>query len=450
MSVNYNPQPTRVWSRVQNQCSTNQNNTNIANDIIYIPLTKQYVTPAQAQFQSQMLQKGNILQYKKNSANLTKSQKYSRISNGYPETRKKSYATQSDTYSNPNTSSLLRVNYTSFPYQNNIVGAPNNPSSPFQIPSSTQLECSSNVLKDGGNLVLNTYQNQCSGEIVKKVFCPNKLCFSTSCSDVPGKPIELCWYTNIQSWYPKTRYFMPNSLNKWPEGYKGFVSAVTPVPPVLSLSMSPDYSQAYLSWSLITSNSLPISSFNLYQNERLINNLSYTITSTTLTGLDPTQTYSFYVESLSTTITSLPSNTVTSNTAPIQDPGLTLQSNNKSNNDNNVIDGYESLSDADNLSVISEEAEAGLLGDGGYFIIKTIPHNNTIALPSGVTNHNSITIVNKTNDITGITITSTSAIYNSFYAPHGTNTIILQNNMTGIFTYIYTSDTSYTINALFN
>lgn len=311
MTTNYNPQPTRVWSRVQNPCSTNKNNTNIANDVIYFPLTKQYITQQQAQFQTQMLLKGNVLQYKNNSANLTKSQKYSRICNGYPVTRKKSYATQSDTYSNPNTASLLRVNYTSFPYPNNIVGAPNNPSSPFQIPSSAQLDCSSNVLKDGGNLVLNTYQNQCSNEIIKTINCPKILCFSTSSSDVPGKPIELCWYPNIQSWYPKTRYIMPNSLNKWPEGYKGFVSAVTPVPPVLTLTMTQDYKEANLFWSITTSNCLPISGFNIYQNGLLIKTVSYQIHSITISGLDPTQSYTFYIESLSTTIKSNPSNTVT-------------------------------------------------------------------------------------------------------------------------------------------
>jgi hypothetical protein len=434
MTTNYNPQPTRVWTRVQNQCSTNQNNTNIANDIIYIPLTKQYVTPQQAQFQAQMLQKGNVLQYKKNSANLTKSQKYSRISNGYPETRKKSYATQSDTYSNPNTASLLRVNYTSFPYPNNIVGAPNNPSSPFQIPSSVQLDCSSNILKDGGNLVLNTYQNQCSNEIIKTASCPNEICFSTSCSDVPGNPIELCWYQNIQSWYPRTRYIMPNSLNKWPEGYQGFVSAVTPVSPVLSILMSPDYKQAFLSWTQITSNCLPISSFNIYQNGLLINNVSYKVTSTTITGLNPIQNYTFYIESLSTTIKSGPSNTVSSNTAPIQQPVLetTTTSNDNNNNNNEVI----------------VPIQRGLLGNGGYFIIQDTPTDNTIALPSGVTNYNSITIFNKTGN--GIYITSTKSIYNSFYAPHGTNKIILQNNITGVFTYVYTSNTNYTIQALFN
>lgn len=308
MTTNYNPQPTKVWTRVQNPCSTTQNNTNFTNNVIYIPLTKQYVTPQQAQFQAQMLQKGNVLQYKSNCANLTKSQKYSRICNGYPLTRKKSYATQSDTYSNPNTASLLRVNYTSFPYPNNIVGAPNNPSSSFQ---SVQLDCSSNVLKDGGNLVLNTYQNQCSNEIIKTASCPNEICFSTSCSDVPGKPIELCWYPNIQSWYPRTRYIMPNSLNKWPEGYKGFVSAVTPVPPVLTLSMSSDYTQAFLSWTITISNCLPISGFNIYQNGVFIKTVSYLINSTAITGVDQTQSYTFYIESFSTTIKSKPSNTVT-------------------------------------------------------------------------------------------------------------------------------------------
>ena len=310
MNINYNPQPPRVWTRVQNPCSTNQNNTNIKNDIVYIPLTNQYVTPLEAQYQAQLLEKGNILQYKNNSANLTKSQKYSRISNGLSITRKKSYATQSVTYTNPNISNLLRVNYKNIPYPNDIVGSPNNPSGPYQINLSSPLNCPSNVLQDGGNLVCNAIVNPCTQQIVK-TYQPTPACFLTTCSDVPGKPINLCWYQNIPTWYPRKRYTMPNSLSKWPEGYKGFVSAVRPASPVLSLSMSVNNTQANLSWTIQVSNCLPISSFNIYQDGVLINNVSYQITSFVISNLVPTQEYSFYVESLSTTIVSEPSNIVT-------------------------------------------------------------------------------------------------------------------------------------------
>ena len=151
--VNYNPVPTRVWSRVQNNCSTNQNNTNIKNDIIYIPILNKYVTPAEANYQLQMFEKGNILQFKKNNSNFTKNQKYSRISKGLSNSRKKNYATQSDVYTNPNTTSLMRVNYTNIPYPNQIVGSPNNISGPFQPNVPNPFACNTNILQDGGNYV---------------------------------------------------------------------------------------------------------------------------------------------------------------------------------------------------------------------------------------------------------------------------------------------------------
>lgn len=59
-AIQYNPNPTRVWSRVQNPCSTFVDSTNNASNY------------AKADFERQMLLKGNILQYKKNSSNLTK------------------------------------------------------------------------------------------------------------------------------------------------------------------------------------------------------------------------------------------------------------------------------------------------------------------------------------------------------------------------------------------
>jgi len=306
ININYNPQPPRVWTRVQGNCSTNQ--SNIANDIVYIPLTNQYATPLEAQFQEQMLQKGNILQYKNNSASLTKNQKYSQLSKGLGNSRKKNYATQSQVYTNPNTSSLSRINYTTI-YPNDIVNAPNNPSGPYQTNVPNPFNCPTNGLQDGGNLLCNTIVNPCSEAVIETFSHTNPLCYSTSFSNVPGKPINLCWYTNVQSWYPKKRYQMSNSLNKWPEGYKGFVSAVTPVPPVLSISPSLP-GTASLSWTTNTSNCLPISSYNLYQNGILINVFPYQINSTTVYGLTIGETYTFYVVSVSQNISSQPSNTV--------------------------------------------------------------------------------------------------------------------------------------------
>ena len=67
----YNPIPTRVWSRVQNQCT--YINPDTSYEQTFIPLTGQTVSQAQADYETKMFYKGNILQHKGNSARLTKS-----------------------------------------------------------------------------------------------------------------------------------------------------------------------------------------------------------------------------------------------------------------------------------------------------------------------------------------------------------------------------------------
>ena len=73
----YNPNPTRVWSRVQNQCTYIQPGSNYSQ--IYVPLSGQTVSQAQANYEEKLYYKGNILQYKANSATLTKKQRYSQL-----------------------------------------------------------------------------------------------------------------------------------------------------------------------------------------------------------------------------------------------------------------------------------------------------------------------------------------------------------------------------------
>jgi hypothetical protein len=56
---------------------------------------------------------------------------------------------------------------------------------------------------------------------------------------------------------------MTNSGNKWPQGYKGFVSAVTPFPPTISVNA---FSPGLLQLLIIPNrtNCYPVSSFNIY------------------------------------------------------------------------------------------------------------------------------------------------------------------------------------------
>jgi hypothetical protein len=306
-SYNYNPVPPRVWSRVQNPCTYTIPGSTY--ETAYIPLTGQTVTQAQANYQEKQIYKGNILQYKGNSSRLSKKQKYTQLAKGLGPNRTKVFATQSQTYTNPNTTGLLRVGYATYPFPNQIVGVPNNISGPFQYNVQNPNDCSNNSVQDGGTLVCGTYANPCTGEIIKTGTTSATICNPASASNVPGSSV-LCWNTKVQTWFPKPRYFMNNSTDKWPVNYKGFVSATTPVAPVLTLDSSSN-TTVTLSWTDTNNNCIPISSYNVYQNGTLIKTVPYTITSTIINGLNASEfSYSFYITSLSTNIESLPSNII--------------------------------------------------------------------------------------------------------------------------------------------
>ena len=260
-SYNYNPRPPRVWSRVQNQCTYADASNNVYQSV-YIPLTKQTVTLAQANYEDKLLQKGNILQYKGNSSQLTKKQKYSQLAKGFGPNRTKVFATQSETYTNPNTTGLLRVNSSILPFPNDLVGQPNNISGPFQYAVPNPDGCTGLSIQDGGNLVCGTYANPCTGAILQTGATSSVICNPASASNVPGSA-TLCWDTKVQTWFPRQRYFMNNSGTKWPQGYKGFVSAVTPSPPTISVNA---FSPGLLQLLIIPNRNdcYPISSFNIY------------------------------------------------------------------------------------------------------------------------------------------------------------------------------------------
>jgi len=222
--MSYNPIPTRVWSRVQNPCTFIVPGDQYLS--AFIPLTGQTVTQGEADYEMKQLYKGNILQYKGNSAMLTRTQKYSQLARGAGPNRRKVFATQTETYSNPNTTGLLRQNFVIYPFPNEIVGAPNNKSGPFAYGIPNPDGCSGDSIQDGGTLVYGTYVNPCSNQIIKKCDTSTAtICNPASASNVPG-PSFLCWNRKAQSWFPKPRYFMNNSTDKWPINYKGFVSAI--------------------------------------------------------------------------------------------------------------------------------------------------------------------------------------------------------------------------------
>ena len=266
------PNPPRVWSRVQGICSTLPVDTITETEVDVIAMAR----------------KGNILQYKNNSSNITKQQRYSQIAKGMWTNRNTTWASQTITTTMPNTLSLKRVNYktiyldngapaadlpitcpnftpvnipkqlptnpnarnTSIQLNDNQYGirsnlcpiyvtppgppiyinggpypeVPKKPIDPIIIPALPVIKPPAApparvVIPDGGNLICNISENICTGEIFSDTKA-NDNCNPSSASDVPGPIIPLCYNNGLPTYYPRQRYIMTNSGNKFPVGYK--------------------------------------------------------------------------------------------------------------------------------------------------------------------------------------------------------------------------------------
>jgi len=245
----YLPIPPREWIRFHNICSQP-----------YAP----NITPQEA-YRLQMMRKGNILQYKANSAQLTKKEKYWQLVN-----RKFiSWANQTETMSNPNTGLLKRINssYIIAPQSLNIIdnslinniqnidciqsakdkiinNLPKQPTNngpiippippqpkditgtdivpPYIKPEGITLY----VIKDGGTLLCNQIVAPCSGQLLQEF--RNGDCYPTTDSDVPGKIKLLCWSGREPTYFPKVKRTYGTTTNKWPVNAKFIRSADTP------------------------------------------------------------------------------------------------------------------------------------------------------------------------------------------------------------------------------
>jgi hypothetical protein len=92
----YNPNPPRLWSRFNYVCPCPSGQGQVQCSTDFLKLDER--------------RKAEILKYKANSSNITKKQQYANAaSNRWLTGRKRSWATQTDTYTNPNTSALQRV-----------------------------------------------------------------------------------------------------------------------------------------------------------------------------------------------------------------------------------------------------------------------------------------------------------------------------------------------------
>ena len=332
----YLPQPPRAWSRVQNSCSvvtdTNTNNSSLA-------LAER----------TAMLNKGNVLQYKSNSSNLTKSQRYSKIAKGQWVNRNTTWATQSSRgYTNPNTTSLKRsgnvVNIAINPITGAVIGPtndfvtclkpiiPDNEVIPSNeggginepdIPPPVEPTPASDtfpgiipetpvdpiVIQDGGNLICSVQENICTGEIKRSI--SQQLCNPTTDSDVPGPIQELCWNDGTATWYPRSRYTMTNSANKWPVNAT-LLGAIQINPPIIT-SITSNNNIVTLTWIFVES-CLPATNFNIYQNGILVK-IVPGIKFTTELFVENSSNYEYYITSENNTAKTVsePSNIVTIN-----------------------------------------------------------------------------------------------------------------------------------------
>jgi hypothetical protein len=271
----YNPVPTKEWYRFQNRCPSiiGVSDGSVAGTV-----------PRSAQYELAVYKKGNILQYKKNSADLTKNQRYSQIAKGMWTNRTKTWGSQSESVTNPNSDLLKRVNYETVVLPNysvdgteivepilstsaitycspiipkNFANLPatsflinNNPSVPPVAQTTTTLTMPPYVyrpkiitpiaIQNGGSLVGTITANPCSGQILQQTRTQD--CYPTSDSDVPGPATLLCWNDGLQTYYPKTKLTYGTSGNKWPTNAKFIFSAnsIKPLNPPPSNTFASD------------------------------------------------------------------------------------------------------------------------------------------------------------------------------------------------------------------
>jgi hypothetical protein len=264
-----NPPP---WSRKTTTCfdivSAIENRLDSNNDqLIYVPLLKREILVSELNNALQMYNKANVLQYayKHGTNRLTKNQKYALICKRQWTTRK-TFATQTASYTNPNVQFLERVNYGTvdlntgvatvipepitcpsgnpiptpsvLPVNNNtpsnipdiLPGPPPTPSNnKFTLPDIFPVvnEIVTRIGPDGGNLILGTLSDICSGKTIYKCDEEPFVCFPSSASDVPpenGQDKDLCFVRNAPVWLEKksSQALSSNNNNSTLKNFKDF------------------------------------------------------------------------------------------------------------------------------------------------------------------------------------------------------------------------------------
>jgi hypothetical protein len=278
LGSDYNPKPPREWYRFENQCAYSNAPIQIQNGQAYL---------------LDVLKKGNVLQYKKNSSNITKQQRYAQIAKGMWTNRTTTWATQTQSYTNPNTGSLRRVGYNNINTKNptvllNLNGRGQNDANNAAFfllqDTAAALTCPTDVtniyyslpINDGGSgtigqvpapIIPPAYKPPLKEYAIDVVLPPiyavnttpetnvipdggtlvcnvsenictgeiysitqNQQCYPTSDSDVPGPIINLCYNDGLPTYYPRVRRTYSAGGNKWPQGAKGILAASAEIP----------------------------------------------------------------------------------------------------------------------------------------------------------------------------------------------------------------------------
>ena len=267
LAKNYLPDPPRLWERARSKCEFFFENID-ENGMVFIPYFNKTIPFSKVGELRQMLNKGNVLQYLSNANINTKKMNYSNISQNVGKQRKKSWATQTDSYTSPNINSLSRHQYSIT--SNNVTGEiqlpeciepkiertvfpsfsePNNPGNAFFPPLNRPIvkpptENSSvipispngnssgfpitpvnpiinNSVIEGGNLHHRTRGNICIGESTTQ--CEINPCFPSSASNIPGPIITLCYPSNIPTFYPRVQTTYASPTTSWPINNKFIV-----------------------------------------------------------------------------------------------------------------------------------------------------------------------------------------------------------------------------------
>lgn len=245
LARNYLPYPPRLWQRSSTPCYLFLENMQ-PDTLVTIPYINKTIPASQLGAVTKMFSKGNVLQYPCNRSLDTKKTTFSKISRGAWTSRKKSWSSQTTSFTNPNVNQLYRSNSSinsnnangqtffadcqipkkttvSFPYPSQSGGQTNYPNIPeskdanttsYAYPTTTVPPKLNESIIEGGNLVSCTNENICTGLI--KSALKDIACYPTSSSDVPGPIINLCYPNNIPVTIPRQIRTYTNNATKWP------------------------------------------------------------------------------------------------------------------------------------------------------------------------------------------------------------------------------------------